>query len=103
MWEEANHCVAFEYVLQTFPFDRDKVFSLHAQVPSMKNKEDFINKYMLRMTEAQMDVSSVEGKKDFVRNLVATNVVMEGVWFYSGFMVALSFRQRNQLRNLSAR
>jgi ribonucleoside-diphosphate reductase beta chain len=39
---------------------------------------------------------------DFVRNLVATNIVMEGVWFYSGFMVALSFRQRNQLRNFGS-
>ncbi len=27
---------------------------------------------------------------------------MEGIWFYSGFMVALSFRQRNQLRNLGS-
>jgi ribonucleoside-diphosphate reductase beta chain len=27
---------------------------------------------------------------------------MEGVWFYSGFMVALSFRQRNQLRNFGS-
>ena len=49
-----------------------------------------------------MDVSTLEGKRDFVRNLVATNVVMEGIWFYSGFMVALSFRQRNQLRNLGS-
>ena len=27
MWEEANHCVAFEYVLETFPLDRDNVFN----------------------------------------------------------------------------
>ena len=27
---------------------------------------------------------------------------MEGIWFYSGFMVALSFRQRNQLRNFGS-
>lgn len=102
MWEEANHCVAFEYVLQTFPLDREKVFNLHTQVPSMTAKEAFINKYMIRMTEEKMDVSTAEGKRDFVRNLVATNVVMEGIWFYSGFMVALSFRQRNQLRNLGS-
>ena len=54
------------------------------------------------MTEDELDVSTLEGKKDFVRNLVATNIVMEGVWFYSGFMVALSFRQRNQLRNFGS-
>ncbi|MDQ5893147.1 MAG: Ribonucleoside-diphosphate reductase subunit beta, partial [Patescibacteria group bacterium] len=71
-------------------------------VPSMKAKEDYINKYMRRMTETSLDVETVEGKKDFIRNLVATNIVMEGVWFYSGFMVVLSFRQRKQLRNFGS-
>src|SRR5262245_15817516 len=102
MWEEANHCVAFEYVLQTFPFDRENIFNLHLSVPSMTAKEAYINKYMKRMTEDELDVSTPDGKRDFVRNLVATNIVMEGIWFYSGFMVALSFRQRNQLRNLGS-
>jgi ribonucleoside-diphosphate reductase beta chain len=102
MWEEANHCVAFEYVLQTFPLDREKIFGIHLQVPSMQAKEEYIFRYLKRMTEDKLDISTVEGKKDFIRNLVATNIVMEGIWFYSGFMVALSFRQRNQLRNFGS-
>ena len=102
MWEEANHCVAFEYVLQTFPLDREHVFGIHLQTPSMVAKENYINTYMKRMMEDTLNVETPEGKKDFVRNLVATNIVMEGIWFYSGFMVALSFRQRNQLRNLGS-
>lgn len=102
MWEEANHCVAFEYALETFPFDRETIYDVHTETPSMKAKEDFINKYMHRMTEKTLDIDTPEGKKDFIRNLVATNVVMEGVWFYSGFMVMLSFRQRNKLRNFGS-
>ncbi len=102
MWEEANHCVAFEYVLETFPLNRETVFGIHLEVPSMKEKEAYIIKYLRRMTEEILDIESVEGKKDFIRNLVATNIVMEGIWFYSGFMVALSFRQRNQLRNFGS-
>lgn len=102
MWEEANHCIAFEYVLQTFPLDREKVFNLHTTVPAMTAKEAYINRYMRRMTEDTLDITTDDGKRDFVRNLVATNIVMEGIWFYSGFMVALSFRQRNQLRNLGS-
>lgn len=102
MWEEANHCVGFEYVLETFPFDKEKIFNLHLDVPSMIAKEDYINRYMKRMTEDTLDISTPEGKKDFIRNLVATNIVMEGIWFYSGFMVALSFRQRNILRNFGS-
>lgn len=102
MFEEANHCVAFEYVLETFPLDRSRVYDFHLETESMVSKEAFINKYLIRMTEETLDITTPEGKKDFVRNLVATNIVMEGIWFYSGFMVALSFRQRNQLRNLGS-
>jgi ribonucleoside-diphosphate reductase beta chain len=102
MWEEANHCVAFEYVLETFPFDRSKVYNTHLEIPSMKAKEAYIMRYLKRMTEVRLDIETLEGKKDFIRNLVAYNVVMEGVWFYSGFMVMLSFRQRNQLRNFGS-
>lgn len=102
MWEEANHAVAFEYVLETFPFDREKIYAVHNETPSMRAKEEFINKYMMRMTEDDIDIYTVDGKKDFIRNLVATNVVMEGCWFYSGFMVMLSFQQRNKLRNFGS-
>jgi ribonucleoside-diphosphate reductase beta chain len=102
MWEEANHCVSFEYVLETFPLDREKVFNIHLDTPSMVAKENYINRFVKRMTDSTLDIETDDGKKDFIRNLVATNIVMEGTWFYSGFMVALSFRQRNQLRNFGS-
>ena len=102
MWEEANHCVAFEYVLETFPFDRTSIYQVHLEVSSMQAKEAYIMRYLTKMTDTRLDIETTEGKKDFIRNLVATNIVMEGTWFYSGFMVALSFRQRNQLRNFGS-
>lgn len=102
MWEEANHCMSFEYVLETFPLDREAAYESHVSVPSMAAKEEFEVKFIKRMTEETLDISTTEGKKDFVRNLVAYNVILEGIWFYSGFMVALSFRQRNLLRNFGS-
>lgn len=102
MWEEANHCVAFEYVLETFPVDREELYKVHTMTDSMIAKEDFINKYLKRMTEFSLDVETIDGKKDFIRNLIAYSIVMEGIWFYSGFMVVLSFRQRNKLRNFAS-
>lgn len=102
MWEEANHCMAFEYVLETLPIDRKEAYESHVKVPSMKQKEDFEIKFIRRMTEQTLDISKTEGKKDFIRNLIAYNVILEGIWFYSGFMVSLSFRQRNLLRNFSS-
>lgn len=102
MWEEANHCMAFEYVLETFPIDRDEAYNAHVDIPSMAAKEAFEVKHIQRMTEKTLDITTTEGKQDFVRNLVAYNVILEGIWFYSGFMVALSFRQRNLLGNFGS-
>ena len=102
MWEEANHCMAFEYVLETFPIDRTEAYGSHVDVPSMAAKEEFEVKYIKRMAEHTLDITTTEGKRDFVRNLVAYNIILEGIWFYSGFMVALSFRQRNLLRNFAS-
>lgn len=102
MWEEANHVSAFEYVLETFPIDREEAYSSHVTVPSMARKEAYQSKFIKRMTEDTLDISTTDGKKDFVRNLVAYNIILEGIWFYSGFMVALSFRQRNLLRNFAS-
>jgi ribonucleoside-diphosphate reductase beta chain len=102
MWEEANHCMSFEYVLETFPIDRDKAYAAHVETPSMARKEEFETKFIKRMTEDTLDITTTEGKKDFIRNLIAYNIILEGIWFYSGFMVALSFRQRNLLRNFGS-
>nr|PZM99561.1 MAG: ribonucleotide-diphosphate reductase subunit beta [Actinomycetota bacterium] len=102
MWEEANHCMSFEYVLETFPIDREEAYESHVTVPSMAAKEAFEVKFIKRMTEDTLDITTTEGKKDFIRNLIAYNIILEGIWFYSGFMVALSFRQRNLLRNFGS-
>src|SRR3990167_5109985 len=63
MWEEANHCVAFEYVLETFPLDRDRVYGVHLEIDSIVKKENFVNKYLIRMTEDTLDIETAEGKK----------------------------------------
>lgn len=89
-------------MLETFPLDKEKIFSQHLEIPSIKAKEDFITKYLNRMTDNSLNIDTLEGKQEFVRNLIAYNIVMEGIWFYSGFMVALSFRQKQKLKNFGS-
>ena len=102
MWEEANHFMTFEYIIETFPFDPQEIYAAGYGKKSLKDKSDFQTKYVGRMLNDKLDVTTTEGKKDFVRNLVAYNIVLEGIWFYSGFMVGMSFRRRNLLRNVGS-
>ncbi len=70
MWEEANHCMSFEYVLETFPIDRNEAYNSHVDIPSMARKEEFEVNFIKRMTEETLDITTTAGKQDFIRNLV---------------------------------
>ena len=48
------------------------VFNLHLDTSVDESEGGYINKYMRRMTEEKLDIETPEGKKDFIRNLVAT-------------------------------
>ncbi len=102
MWEEANHFMTFEYIIETFPFDRAEIYAAGFGKKSLADKAAFQNVQLNRMLNKDLDIDTLEGKKDFVRSLVAYNIVLEGIWFYSGFMVGMSFRQRNLLRNVGS-
>ena len=100
MWEEANHFMSFEYIIETFPFDREEIYAAGFGKKSLADKAAFQNKHLEVMLDPNLDINTLEGKKDFVRSLVAYNIVLEGIWFYSGFMVGMNFRRRKLLRNV---
>jgi len=100
MWEEVNHALSFDYIINTLELDRSKAFDTHNQVPEVKAKEKFLVNSIENMSSGNVSVENEEGIREFVKNIVKTNIVTEGIWFYSGFMFALSFRQRNLMRNL---
>ena len=100
MWEEANHFMSFEYIIETFPFDREEIYAAGFGKKSLADKAALQNKHLEVMLDPNLDINTLEGKKDFVRSLVAYNIVLEGIWFYSGFMVGMNFRRRKLLRNV---
>lgn len=102
MWEEVNHSMTFEYILQTIPIDRKQAFEAHMNIPEMVAKEEFLLEHVEALRDGKIDPETIEGKQAFVKNIVATNIVTEGIWFYSGFMLGLSFRQRNLLKNFAS-
>ncbi len=99
IWEEANHTMAFEYVLKTLPVDRERVFRLHRDEPAVRAKEAFLTDISRPMLEP-LDMRRVEDRRRFLRNLVGYYVILEGVFFYGGFLFAYTFRRRNLLRGL---
>ncbi|NLG68931.1 MAG: ribonucleotide-diphosphate reductase subunit beta [Firmicutes bacterium] len=101
VWEEANHTMAFEYVLKTLPVERQRVFEAHRSVPAVQAKEAF-ERELTRQWLERPDVRTDDGKRALLRNLVGYYVILEGVFFYAGFLTFYSFRRRNLLRGLAS-
>ncbi|MDQ7828251.1 MAG: ribonucleotide-diphosphate reductase subunit beta [Armatimonadota bacterium] len=100
IWEEANHTMAFEYVLKTLPVERERVFNAHRNEPAVRAKEEFLVDLSRTMLDP-LDLSRVSHRRSFLRNLVGYYIILEGVFFYGGFLFAYTFRRRNLLRGLA--
>jgi len=47
--------------------------------------------------QPDFNTHSIEGMQRFVKNLVGFYVIMEGIFFYSGFVMMLSFHRQNRM------
>lgn len=99
-FEEAVHTHTFHYIVESLALDQSEVFNMYNEVNSIAGKDDF----EMKLTEAVMDddfsTDSPEGMKKFIENLVGFYVIMEGIFFYSGFVMILSFHRQNRMTGI---
>ncbi len=98
-YEEMNHTVTFDYVIKTLNLDRDAIFKMHATCPEMEAKEKFETELTKALIEGNF-TDEDDRLRHLIRNLVGYYVIMEGIFFYTGFMVGLSFERRRLLKGL---
>ncbi len=96
-YEEAVHTDTFIYCCDTLGLDPAEVYNMYTTIPSIKSKDDFV----LAMTKSLLDptfaTDSRENIQRFVHDLVGFYLIMEGIFFYAGFVMMLSFLRRNKM------
>jgi ribonucleoside-diphosphate reductase beta chain len=66
-------------------------------VNSIHAKDAFEMKLTAEILDPAFNTESVEGMQRFVKNLVGFYVIMEGIFFYSGFVMMLAFHRQNRM------
>jgi ribonucleoside-diphosphate reductase beta chain len=96
-FEEAVHTHTFLYIVDSLGLDEREVFNMYHEIPAIARKDAF----EIRLTESLSDpgfsTATAEGIQELLRNLIGYYVIMEGIFFYSGFVMVLSFHRRNQM------
>src|SRR6476646_8989833 len=99
-FEEAIHTHTFHYICESLGLDEREVFNMYHEVNSIRDKDAFEMKLTGDILQPGFSTATVEGMQRFVKNLAGFYVIMEGIFFYSGFVMILSFHRQNRMTGI---
>lgn len=100
-FEEAIHTHTFLHIVESLGLDEKEIFNMYREIPAIQAKDDFEMKFTESLASGNITTATLEGKQEFLRNLISYYIVMEGIFFYSGFAMILSFQRRNLMPGIA--
>ena len=89
-YEESLHNWTVVTCCDTYGLKVSDVYEAYLNVGSIKDKDDFLMEITTDGNRPDFSTKSVEGKREFLRNLITYYIVCEGTFFFSGFAMLLA-------------
>lgn len=99
-FEEAIHTHAFHYIVESLGLDEREVFGMYQAIPAIAAKDAFEMRLTEELMRPDFTTATPEGAQSFLENLVGYYVIMEGIFFYAGFAMILSFHRQNRMKGI---
>jgi ribonucleoside-diphosphate reductase beta chain len=99
-FEEAIHTHTFHYIVESLSLDQGEVFNMYNEIPSIHAKDAFEMKLTESVLSPNFSTETPEGAQKFLENLIGYYIIMEGIFFYSGFAMILSFHRQNKMTGI---
>jgi ribonucleoside-diphosphate reductase beta chain len=99
-YEEAVHTDTFIYCCDTLGLNPDEVFKMYETIPTIKEKDDFVVDMTKNILKPGFNTQTTEGIQGFLIDAVGFYVIMEGIFFYAGFVMMLSMMRQRKMAGL---
>ncbi len=99
-FEEAIHTHTFHYIVESLTLDQGKIFNMYNEVNSIHKKDQFEMRLTEQVLRDDYSTDTVKGAQTFLENLIGFYIIMEGIFFYSGFAMILSFQRQNKMTGI---
>jgi ribonucleoside-diphosphate reductase beta chain len=99
-FEEAVHTHTFLYIVESLGLDEGEVFNMYHEVPAIARKDELEVELTAEILDPHFSTDSFEGAQAFLKNLIGYYLIMEGIFFYTGFVMVLSFHRRNLMTGI---
>ncbi len=99
-FEEAVHSHTFLYICESLGLDEGVVFNMYNEISVIQKKDAFEMKLTEAVLQEGFSTKTFEGAQKFLENLIGYYLIMEGIFFYSGFVMILSFQRQNKMTGI---
>jgi ribonucleoside-diphosphate reductase beta chain len=96
-FEEAIHTHTFLYIVESLTLNQGEIFNMYNEVNTIHNKDAFEMALTADILKPDFTTTTEEGAQKFLENLIGFYIIMEGIFFYSGFVMILSFLRQNKM------
>ncbi len=96
-FEEAIHTHTFHYIVESLALNEGEIFNMYNEVNSIHDKDKFEMELTQDILDKDFSTTTAEGAQKFLENLIGYYIIMEGLFFYSGFVMILSFHRQNKM------
>jgi ribonucleoside-diphosphate reductase beta chain len=96
-YEEAIHTDTFIYCCDSLGLDPETVYNAYNEIPSIHEKDEFVVEMTKSIFDPNFTTDTTENIQKFVHDLIGYYVIMEGIFFYAGFVMMLSFQRQNKM------
>ncbi|GAB1231875.1 ribonucleotide-diphosphate reductase subunit beta [Ferrigenium sp. UT4] len=96
-FEEAIHTHAYQYIVESLGLDEGEIFNMYHEVPSIRAKDEFLLPFIDVLTNPDFKTGTPENDQKLLRSLIVFACIMEGLFFYVGFVQILALGRQNKM------
>ncbi len=100
-FDEAVHTHAYQYIVESLGLDEGEVFNMYREVPCIHAKDAFQLQFTQELSNPDFHTGTHATDQRFLRNLIGYYIIMEGLFFYVGFVQMLAFGRQNKMTGAS--
>lgn len=96
-FEEAIHTNAYQYIVESLGLDESEIFNAYHEVDSIRAKDEFLIPYIDVLTDPNFKTGTFETDQALLKSLIVFACIMEGLFFYVGFVQILALGRQNKM------
>ena len=100
-FEEAIHTHAYQYIVESLGLDEGEIFNAYHEIKSIRDKDEFLIPFIDTLTDPAFKTGTMEADQQLLKSLIVFSCIMEGLFFYVGFVQILAMGRQNKMTGSS--